>query len=94
MCVICGCNDKTNVRIDGEHEHVLADGTRVRHGHHDHGHDTSHAHEHAHEHTHSHAAYRQDAPTELVALETALLGKNQRIADRNRAGFAKVVSLR
>ena len=98
MCVICGCNDKTNVRMDGEsmqgeHEHVLADGTRVRHGHHDHDH--GHAHEHAHEHTHSHAAYRKDAPTELVALETALLGKNQRIADRNRAGFAqsRVVAL-
>ena len=108
MCVICGCNDKTNVRIDGdpvrgEHEHVLADGTRVRHGPHDHDHDHdhehthehAHGHAHAHEPTHSHAAYRQDAPTELVALETALLDKNQRIAERNRAGFtqSRVVAL-
>jgi hydrogenase nickel incorporation protein HypB len=103
MCVICGCNDKTHVRIDGEHEHehVLADGMRVRHGHHDHEHGHSHehahdhSHDHSHDHVHSHAAYRRDAPTELVALETALLDKNQRIAERNRAGFAqgRVVAL-
>jgi hydrogenase nickel incorporation protein HypB len=101
MCVVCGCNDKPDVRVEGEvqhahhhaheHEHVLADGTRIKHANHDH----HHAHDHAHghddgvpAHTHSHAAYRPDAPTELVALETALLDKNQRIAERNRGWFA------
>ena len=94
MCVTCGCNERADVRVEGEHEHVLADGTRVRHGHHDHhhgpdhGHDDGHDHDHAGAHTHSHAAYRKEAPAELVALETALLGKNQRIADRNRSAFA------
>ena len=94
MCVTCGCGNAANVRIDGEHEHVQADGTRVRHSHHGHdrGHGQhSHDHDHAHDHhspAHSHAAYRKDAPAELVALETALLGKNQRVADRNRAAFA------
>ena len=34
--------------------------------------------------THNHAAMRKDAPGELVALETAQLDKNQRIAERNR----------
>jgi hydrogenase nickel incorporation protein HypB len=53
---------------------------------HEHGHDHAHAHDHAH--THSHAAHRKDAPTELVALEAALLDKNQRIAERNRGWFA------
>jgi hydrogenase nickel incorporation protein HypB len=43
----------------------------------------------AHEHRHSHAAYRRDAPAEIVALEAALLGKNQRLADRNRSAFAR-----
>jgi hydrogenase nickel incorporation protein HypB len=116
MCVTCGCNQKADVRIDGEHEHVLTDGTRIRHRHDEHDaapHDEAHAHGHAHHHdhvhphrhepdsaggahdgdaqphTHSHAAYRKDAPAELVALETALLDKNQRIAERNRAGFAE-----
>jgi hydrogenase nickel incorporation protein HypB len=40
-------------------------------------------------HTHSHAAQHRDAPAELVALETALLDKNQRIAERNRERFAQ-----
>jgi len=34
------------------------------------------------------AAHRREVPTELVALETALLDKNQRLAERNRAWFA------
>ena len=91
MCVTCGCGDTANVRIEGEdghHEHVLADGTRVQHRHQDHDHRHDHEHEHAHAHAHSHAAHRKDAPAELVVLETALLAKNQRIAERNRGWFA------
>ncbi len=95
MCVTCGCGDPANVRIEGEegqHEHVLADGTRVQHSHHDHDH--GHDHHHDHDHgtgrgpVHAHAAHRRDAPAELVMLETALLAKNQRIAERNRGWFA------
>jgi hydrogenase nickel incorporation protein HypB len=95
MCVTCGCGDTKALRIeagDGSHEHVLAGGSVVRHshGHHDnahvHGHDHDH-HPHDNGHTHSHAAYRKDAPAELVALEAALLGKNQAIAERNRERF-------
>ena len=79
------------------HEH--GHGHRHDHGH-DHGHDHEHDHEHGHAHhphagharddahAHSHAAYRKDAPAELVALEAALLDKNQRIAERNRGWFA------
>ena len=92
MCVTCGCGDTANLRIEGEHgthEHLLADGSRVKH--HDHDHD----HGHSHGHTHSHAAHRRDAPVELVALEAALLGKNQQVADRNRSAFvsAGIVAL-
>jgi hydrogenase nickel incorporation protein HypB len=111
MCVICGCGNSSDTRIEGEHgahEHVLADGTRVQHSHdepghghapgnghtHDHRHDDGHHHEHDHDHDHdhghrhSHAAQRKEAPAELVALETSLLAKNQRIAERNRGWFA------
>lgn len=92
MCVTCGCNDAATVHIeagDGAHEHVLADGTVVRHHHGGHDHHDDHHHGHDHGHGHSHAAYRADAPAELVALEKALLGKNQQVADRNRAAFAR-----
>lgn len=112
MCVVCGCSSKADVRLEGdgmEHEHVLADGSHVRHRHAPgelhvhadgppvhhagHDHDPAHGHGHRHDHgdarRHSHAAYRQDAPpAELVALETALLDKNRRIAERNRGWFS------
>lgn len=69
MCVTCGCGQKDGVRIEGangEHVHVLADGTRVVHRHdhdhhHDHAHDHGHPppvgvlHAHAHDHAHAHA---------------------------------------
>jgi hydrogenase nickel incorporation protein HypB len=69
---------------DHDHDHDHAD---------EHGHGPAHRHhagDHAHgdAHGHSHAAYRKDAPAELVALEAALLDKNQRIAERNRGWFA------
>jgi hydrogenase nickel incorporation protein HypB len=119
MCVICGCGDDSNVRIEGQHavhEHVLVDGTRVQHSHddhehtghhhhggehdhdhdhdhehndvHDHDHVHAHGHDHGHGHGHSRAAHRKEAPAELIALETSLLQKNQRIAERNRGWFA------
>jgi hydrogenase nickel incorporation protein HypB len=126
MCVTCGCGQGAKVRIDGiaegEHEHVLADGTRVVHRHdpatdsahahanvlapHNHSHDHAHGNEHAHSHEHVGpqppafvrvAGHDHDrAPTalpgtqvtELVRLETALLDKNRRIAERNRGWLA------
>ena len=93
MCVSCGCSAGADVRVEGE-----GGAAAQAHGHsHDHGHDHGHVHPHEHPHvhphdhgpTHSHAAYRADAPRELVALETALLAKNQGIAERNRARFAR-----
>jgi hydrogenase nickel incorporation protein HypB len=54
MCGVCGCGKADS---KGEHVHVLADGTVVRHAHdaehaenHTHAHDGEHAHEHEHEH--------------------------------------------
>ena len=79
------------------HVHTHADGTTHSHGHeHDHGHahDHDHAHGHAHEHLHEHLhphthdlqVRGRDAQT--IALETALLGKNQALAERNRGWLA------
>jgi hydrogenase nickel incorporation protein HypB len=67
------------------HVHTHADGTTHSHGHgHDHVHD--HAHDHAHEHRHDLHVPGRDAQT--IALETALLGKNQALAERNRGWLA------
>jgi hydrogenase nickel incorporation protein HypB len=90
MCVICGCgNSETTVQQpDAEHAHehdhhphvhTHADGTMHSHGHgHEHGHDD----DHGHEHRHNLQLPGRDAQT--IALETALLGKNQVLAERNR----------
>jgi hydrogenase nickel incorporation protein HypB len=53
MCTTCGCGSG-ETRIEGdahEHEHVLPDGTVVRHTHVHEG--AAHAHDHAHEHRHA-----------------------------------------
>ena len=95
MCVTCGCgNSEATVRqLDAEHVHVHvhehehpdvhthADGTAHSHGH---GHD--HVHDYAHEHRHDLHVPGRDAQT--IALETALLGKNQALAERNRGWLA------
>lgn len=59
MCVTCGCSDGASTTVldpeTGEHEHVMADGTVVRHRHnHSHGHDHGHRHDHGHDHDHRH----------------------------------------
>jgi hydrogenase nickel incorporation protein HypB len=91
MCVICGCGEgETTVQAVGDghvhdhahpHVHTHADGTT-----HSHGHDHDHAHSHAHEHAHDLHVPGRD--TQTIALETALLGKNQALAERNRGWLA------
>ena len=95
MCVTCGCGDgETTVQKMGDdhehdhahpHAHTHADGTTHSHRHdHDHGH--PHEHGHAHDHPHDLRVPGRDAHT--IALETALLGKNQALAERNRGWLA------
>ena len=91
MCVICGCGEgETTIQQVGDghaheqahpHVHTHADGTT-----HSHGHDHDHAHGHAHEDTHDLQVPGRDAQT--ISLETALLGKNQALAERNRGWLA------
>ena len=68
--------------IDGEsdaHVHTHPDGTTQSHADEgEHGHD----HDHAHHHHHDEPVPGRDAHT--IALEAALLGKNQALAERNR----------
>lgn len=78
--------------------HTHADGTTHAHDHahdhghphdHDHGHD--HAHDHSHNHDHQHHSHNLQVPgrdSETIALETAILGKNQVLAERNRGWLA------
>jgi len=95
MCATCGCSGGGAV-ISG------AGGDEHRHDH-DHDHDhvhthadgTTHSHAHAgdHGHDHDHGARRTQAPVpgrdaRTIELETAVLAKNQALAERNRGWFA------
>jgi hydrogenase nickel incorporation protein HypB len=95
MCATCGCGDPAGVR-------VLNVGEPARHRHdadhpHDHPHDSDHPHDHPHDsdhpHDHAHppAAQHDDMSAEssrTIAIEQALLAKNDELAQRNRAWLA------
>ena len=71
----------------GRHRHRHHD--HVHHHHHDHGHshdEPSNGHSHSHSHSHAHAHSHSQAAT--VRLETDVLAKNNRLAERNRGWFA------
>jgi hydrogenase nickel incorporation protein HypB len=95
MCVTCGCGAGAKARIEGadqhagpEHVHLATDGTLIVHSHGAHVH--AHGHDHAHGPGHAPVPFAPCAEPsgEIVRLETALLDKNQRIAERNRAWLA------
>jgi hydrogenase nickel incorporation protein HypB len=68
----------------GRHEHDHHD-----HDHHHHDHDHGHSHDEAgngHSHSHAHSHSHKQATT--VRLETDVLAKNNRLAERNRGWFA------
>jgi hydrogenase nickel incorporation protein HypB len=79
VCTTCGCSDHAKATLTD-----LASGQRRaigthEHHHHEHGHDHDHHHE-EHHHAHVHA----DHHGTTVALEQAILAKNDRLAERNR----------
>ena len=82
MCATCGCGE-AEVRVDGEtgeYLHVHEDGTV-------HAHDADHEHDHNHPHDHSHD--HGGAPhTHTIDLETAVLAKNDELAQANREWMA------
>ena len=73
------------------HVHTHADGSTHSHGPADaHGHDHGHGHDHPHAQppTHSHDLQVPGRDGQTIALEAAILGKNQLLAERNRGWLA------
>jgi len=102
MCGICGCADPTNqvtmtdmasgktstLRSAMPEGLSAAEAHAFAHAHglpHDHDHD--HDHDHGHDHGHPHPAAASALHGGTVALETAILAKNDAIAERNRGWF-------
>ncbi|WP_428420367.1 hydrogenase nickel incorporation protein HypB [Methylibium sp.] len=73
----------------GHAHHAHEDEHTHQHGHgHEHEHD-DHAHGHGHDRTHDHTPLRVPGrDTQTIALEAAVLGKNQALAERNRGWLA------
>ena len=101
MCTTCGCGHSG----PHMHEHVDADGnvTLTVHDHdhdHDHGHTHDHEHAHVHPHDHSHGhdhpAHSHDADMSAgraISIEEDILARNDAVAAKNRALFAKLGAL-
>jgi hydrogenase nickel incorporation protein HypB len=98
MCATCGCGDEGKATVTDVRTGAAAPAAQDKGGHHHdhdhhrgHGHDHDHAHDHAHDHDHSHAPAASGAAPSghaaTVDLERAILAKNDRIAERNRAWF-------
>jgi hydrogenase nickel incorporation protein HypB len=80
MCVTCGCSDTDGAKLTD-----LATGETIAlneaHEHEHDGHRHSHTHDHPHSHGHDHAHAN---PGRIIELETQILAKNDRAAERNR----------
>lgn len=84
MCVTCGCSDSEKIHVTdtktGEISMMSHEEAHIR------GHSHSHEHgEHHHEHSHRTAAVTAKVHSTTIELEQEILGKNQGIANRNRA---------
>ncbi len=99
MCTVCGCSDGAQVQLDGTtvnhiHSHAHEHSHGHQHGHeHEHGHDYGHNHNHDHDHDHDHVhnhSHDHGTSNKTVALEQAILSKNDRIATANRRWFEKL----
>ncbi|HWJ53559.1 MAG TPA: hydrogenase nickel incorporation protein HypB [Propionibacteriaceae bacterium] len=86
MCLTCGCGDETEVRVLNVDGHTATD--------HPHDHGIGHHHDHSHGPDHDHAllsAAEHEAlhtRTQTVAIEEAILAKNDHLAEHNRAWLA------
>lgn len=94
MCTICGCSDGSQVTYTDPRTGDVSHSHDHSHPHdHAHPHDHDHSHPHDHDHSHSHsdadhtAAMHAGMHGRTVALEQALLAKNQLLAERNRGWF-------
>ena len=83
MCATCGCSDDSEAKLtdlrSGESFPLHDHDAHEHHHHHDHGADHSHA--HAHDDSHHHHG-------PVIALEQAVLAKNNGVAERVRGWLA------
>lgn len=86
MCTTCGCSDETKATVTDLNTGTVHTVSTHVHHHHAHEHEHSgaasadhdhHSHDHRHEHVHS----------TTVSLETDVLARNNRLAERNRGWF-------
>jgi hydrogenase nickel incorporation protein HypB len=94
MCATCGCSDDSETRLtdlqSGETIALAPLHGRAEHEGHVHGHDHEHAHHHHnhdrhdHGHHHDHGHERHHGAGTVVALEQAVLARNNTIAERVR----------
>jgi len=82
MCATCGCTPSGGALLVLSSEHDHGDG-------HVHAHDHGDGHVHDHAHAVAHAPALQAVEPHVVALEQAVLAKNDALAARNRAWFAE-----
>jgi hydrogenase nickel incorporation protein HypB len=96
MCATCGCGDPNGVRVlnvgepagnlnghDHDHPHDHPHGADHAHPH-DHPHSGDHVHDHAHPDTEQRGTAAAET-SRTIAIEQALLAKNDELAARNRA---------
>jgi len=90
MCQDCGCNLGGNVRIHSETMvHSPDHSDHSNHSHHpDHSHGPHSHSDHSHHSDHAHHPDRPHVhPKRTITLETGILAKNDRLAERNRGYF-------
>jgi hydrogenase nickel incorporation protein HypB len=87
MCLTCGCGDETEVRVLTLSDHSATGHPHEhRSGHHDHDHLHGPGHGHALLSDAEHQALH--AGTRTVAIEEAILAKNDHLAEHNRIWLA------
>lgn len=84
MCTTCGCGTTGHL-----HTHTDENGNVTMHVH-DHAHDHAHDHgHHHHDHEHHHDHDHGGKTGRMLAIEEDVLGRNNEVAARNRAYFAR-----
>ncbi len=81
MCATCGCGE-TEEKVHHDHEHVLADGTVVRHSHDDAADHGDHDHD-----DHHHDDHHHEGESRRIKVEQDILAKNDSFAAVNRRRF-------
>lgn len=85
MCTTCGCSGEGQARVTDPDTGETRPGETHDHLHEPrHAHGSGHYHEHGHVHAHDEAPVHVPEPDTSIALEQAVLAKNDRLAGRNR----------